>query len=98
MVPVSVTDRCAAKRLGDLSTVELLKQCSEQDVTADVYTVTVNGFGKFAMRVWQTCHTAYRPYQDLDCIDLLLNSAVTYALQSLGLAFLFQPDGSAMHK
>jgi hypothetical protein len=22
-------------------------------------------FGNFAMRVLQTCHTAYRPYQDL---------------------------------
>ncbi len=80
MVPVSVTDRCAAERSGDLSTVELLKQSSKQDVTADVYTLTVNGLGKFAMRVLQTRPTAYRPYRDLQ-IDLLqsnLNSGVTY--------------------
>lgn len=39
--------------LSDLSTVELFKHCSEQDATADVYTLTVkellltvNGFGK----------------------------------------------------
>jgi len=65
VVPVGVTDRCAAERLGDLSTVELHEQSSKQDVTADVYTLTVNGLSKFSMRVLQTRHTAYRPYQDL---------------------------------